>query len=148
MKLAPEIRKMMIYHLSHYEKYKKELATQYMLMIPSPTAQLTGMPSAGEPGRTTENIAIRIADNAYIIELVRRINAIEYVLSRMSKEDRSLIEMCYIRKSHTVQGAAIQLHMSERSAYYHCTLILTALAEELAQIPRRLDLQKNCSFRG
>lgn len=116
--------------------YKHELNICLNDALPSNTAQLTHERKARNGvGRGVENNSISLAENAYLREIEKSVNAIEYVVGRLTDENRKLVEMVYFRATHTITGAGIELNMSQRTAYRHADAILTALAMELGLIP-------------
>ncbi|MBQ0167477.1 MAG: hypothetical protein KBT02_10270 [Treponema sp.] len=135
--LPPAIRGIVRFRLEHYHSYKQQLNSFFNDLLPSNTAQLSHERKAhnGE-NRAVENNAITIAESAYILEIEKSVNAIEYVVSRLTEEDRKLVEMVYWRATHSLTGAGVILNMSQRTAYRHADAILTALAIEMGLVPR------------
>lgn len=134
--LPPEIRGIVRYRLEHYHMNKQELTNFYNEHINSKTAQLSHERKArGGVNRTTENEAMRFVENTYLREIEKSVTAIEYVINRLTVEDRKLVEMVYWRNSHTITGAGMELSMSQRTAYRHADMILKALAVEMGLLP-------------
>lgn len=134
--LPPEIRGIVKYRLEHYHVNKRELVNCLNDIMHSNTAQLTHERKARSGvSRTVENNALTLADSAYLREIEKSVNAIEYVLARLTDEDRKLVEMVYWRATHTLTGAGLELNMSQRTAYRHADAILTALAIEMGLMP-------------
>lgn len=85
------------------------------------TASLSGMPGGSDVSRGTESVAIRelpyTKQREY--ESVRR--AVAYTKKLGTGEDRiELIDMVFWKRSHTLNGAAYKLNLSERTAQrYH-----------------------------
>ena len=69
-----------------------------------------GRPS--EPGRTTEAAALRQLTEPEQAEL----DAIEQAISLSTPETMELIRLVFWQQSHTLSGAALQLHLSYMSA--------------------------------
>lgn len=72
-------------------------------------------PQAGhssQPSRTTETAALRQLTGKEQEELY----AVEAAIAASSAETVQLIRMVFWRRSHTLQGAALELHLSYRSA--------------------------------
>lgn len=82
------------------------------------TASLSGMPHGGEPGRSTEDAALRQLPAAQ----QRRLDAVEQavVISSQLTSGPSrvkLVEMVYFTRRFTVEGAAMQIPISVRQAW-------------------------------
>lgn len=135
--LPPEIRGIVKYRLEHYHMYKHELSIYLNDELPSNTAQLTHERKARNGvSREVENKSISMAENAYLREIEKNVNAIEYVFERLTDENKKLVEMVYFRATHTLTGAGIELNMSQRTAYRHADAIIKALALEMGLIPQ------------
>ena len=81
------------------------------------TASLSGMPHGGEPGRSTEDAALRQLPAAQ----QRRLDAVEQavVISSQLTSGPSrvkLVEMVYFTRRFTVEGAAMQIPCSVQTA--------------------------------
>lgn len=75
------------------------------------------MPGDGGAHRTVESIAIRElpGDDQLEYEAVKR--AVDETSRRSDgKERQQLIDMVFWKQTHTINGAAIALHVSERTA--------------------------------
>ncbi len=137
--MPPEIRGIIKYRLEHYHLHRQELASTFSDLLPSNTAQLTHERKAhSNVSRNVEDIAVSIAENTYLREIEKSVNAIEYVVTRLSDEDKKIIELVYWRKTHTLTGAGTALNMSRRTVYRHADGILTALAKEMGLMPAML----------
>ena len=85
------------------------------------TASSTGLPGAGNYTRTTENTALRQLPRAR----QRELDAVEKAISKTrllrSGSDRlKVIDLVLWKGSHKIDGAAMQLHISEDTAkLYH-----------------------------
>lgn len=82
------------------------------------TASLSGLPHGGEPGRSTEDAALRQLPAAQ----QRRLDAVEQavVISSQLTSGPSrvkLVEMVYFTRRFTVEGAAMQIPISVRQAW-------------------------------
>lgn len=80
-------------------------------------AKYSGEPSGGGASRSTEEIAIRDLPPAEA-SLVDAISSALDEVSRRRDGDYivRLIDLVYFRQTHTIQGAAAVLHMSEKTA--------------------------------
>lgn len=81
------------------------------------TAKYSGEPTGGGATRATEDIALRDLPPAE----AAIVDAIESALDEISRRRDGdciirLIDLIYFRQSHTLQGAAMALNMSERTA--------------------------------
>lgn len=71
----------------------------------------------------------------YALELERSVQAVGYVLERLGREDRELVELVCWRKSHSVEGAAEKLHLSRSAAYRRLDRVLGEIGAELGIVP-------------
>lgn len=134
-KLDARVRAYVEYQIEHYKEHKRNLAEYRDAIMPSSTPNYSGAGGGGSgEARPTEKLGIKLATDEYINEQLRILNAIEKVLASLSKEDRRMIDLIYWRRSHTVTGAAMVLHMSGVTAYRHVNAILRAVAAELGFI--------------
>lgn len=100
-------------------------------LIPSPTPSYSPTIGSYEAQRSTENIALKILTDSYIIQLQKSCDAIERVISRLDKEDYQLVDIVFWKRSYSIMGAAQITHMSQATAYRHIDIILSAIAAEL-----------------
>lgn len=77
---------------------------------------------------------MQISSSAYIRNLEQTVKAIQYVIERLDDTDLRLIELVYFKGTHTVDGAAMIVNLSSRTAYRHINRVLTAVALELGLI--------------
>lgn len=88
------------------------------LQTQSVTPSLSGMPSGGEPGRSTEDAALR--QLPYTQQ--RRLDAVEQAVSISSNLTSGLsrvrlIELVYFQRRYTIEGAAMQIPCSVQTAW-------------------------------
>lgn len=101
-----------------YPQLRRQLAD---LRSQSVTPALEGMPHGGEPGRSTEDAALRELPYAQ----QRRLEAVEYALAVIADFSNGpsrvrLVELCYFQpygRRFLVEGAAMQIPVSVRQAY-------------------------------
>lgn len=98
-----------------YPRLMRELRELQAMPV---TASLSGMPHGGEPGRSTEDTALRQLPAAQ----QRRLDAVEQavVISSQLTSGPSrvkLVEMVYFTRRFTVEGAAMQIPISVRQAW-------------------------------
>lgn len=133
--LQPRVRDFVAWQLEHYRDNKMQLEEYKRDMIPSPTPTYGGTGGHGnEAHRSTEDIVERISSSAYIRNLEQTVKAIDYVIGRLDATDLRLIELVYFKGTHTVEGAAMIVNLSGRTAYRHINNVLTAVAMELGLI--------------
>lgn len=134
--LTPKIKGIVEWQLQHYNDDKRQIEQLKNDMVPSPTVgySLTGGVSGGETSRTTENVAVRISTNPYIMQTERSCKAIERVLERCNDTDLKLVDLVYWKQSYTVEGAGMKLNMSTATAYRHINNILSAVAAEIGYV--------------
>ena len=91
------------------------------LQAQSITPNLSGMPGGGEPGRSTEDAALRQLPWTQ----QRRLDAVEQALAVIADFSNGpsrvrLVELCYFQpygRRFLVEGAAMQIPVSVRQAY-------------------------------
>lgn len=134
--LNPRIKGIVEWQLEHYAEDKRQLEETKRDMIPSPTASysLTGGVSGGDTNRTTENVAVRIATNPYIMQTERSCTAIERVISGCNETDIKLIDLVYWKRTYTVEGAAMKCGMHTATAYRHINDVLATIALEIGYV--------------
>lgn len=97
-----------------YPKLRRELRD---LQAQAVTPSLSGMPHGGEPGRSTEDAALRQLP----YEQQRRLDAVEQAVAISSQLTSGLsrvklIEMVYFIRRYTLEGAAMQIPCDVRTA--------------------------------
>ncbi len=97
-----------------YPRLRQELRD---LQAQSVTPSLSGMPSGGEPGRSTEDAALRQLPWTQ----QRRLDAVEQALDVSSRLTSGLsrvklIELVYFTRRYTLEGAAMQIPCSVQTA--------------------------------
>ena len=133
--LQPRVRDFVAWQLEHYQTNRAQLESIKRDLIPSPTPNYGGSEGhSTEAHRTTEDIMVQISSSAYVRNLEQTVKAIQYVIDRLDDTDLRLIELVYFRGSHTVDGAAMIVNLSSRTAYRHINNVLTAVALELGLI--------------
>ena len=88
------------------------------LQRPSLSSGTDGMPGGSEPGRSTEQLALRTLPPVEQREHDAVEEAIRRTKERTDGRDRlRVIELVHWKGSHTITGAAEAVHVSERAAY-------------------------------
>lgn len=130
--LAQKVKDWVAWQLEHYHEDKKQLEQYKNDMIPSPIASysLAGGCGSGSVSQPTENLAIKMATSAYIIEIERNIATIDRVLSVLSETDKQLIDLVYWKRTYTIAGAGMKVGLSTSKAYQHINNILGLIALE------------------
>ncbi len=98
-----------------YPKLQRDLRD---LQAQSVTRNMNGMPGGGEPGRSTEDAALRQLPYAQ----QRRLDAVEQAVSISSNLTSGLsrvrlIELVYFQRKYTIEGAAMQIPCSVQTAW-------------------------------
>lgn len=98
-----------------YPKLKRDLRD---LQAQSVTPNMNGMPGGGEPGRSTEDAALRQLPYAQ----QRRLDAVEQAVDVSSRLTSGLsrvrlIELVYFQRKYTIEGAAMQIPCSVQTAW-------------------------------
>ena len=98
--------------------YPEHRARLRELQRPSLVPGTGGMPGSSEPGRSTEQLALRTLleaeqrDHDAVQAAIRRTRALAD-----GKDRLRIIELVHWKGSHTVTGAAAVVHVSVRTAY-------------------------------
>lgn len=134
--LAPKVRGFVEWQLERYHEDKKQLEQFKNDLIPSATASysLAGGVSNGSVSNPTESIGIKMVTSPYILSTERSCLAIERVLDGLNETDKKLIDLVYWKRAYTITGAAIKLHMGERTGYNHINNILGLIALEMGLV--------------
>ena len=98
-----------------YPKLKSDLRD---IQAQSVTPNMNGIPGGGEPGRSTEDAALRQLPYAQ----QRRLDAVEQAVSISSNLTSGLsrvrlIELVYFQRKYTIEGAAMQIPCSVQTAW-------------------------------
>lgn len=130
-KLPLEIKNMVEYYLCHINQIKKELSSYKLDMIPSPVPSYSGMPGSADPeSRPTEKLAVKISTDVYVLNCQRIIEAYDRMYKKQDKINRDLIKLVFTKQEKTVEGAAIELHLSKTAGYDRIRNILWCFAVE------------------
>ena len=133
--LNPQVKDFVEYKLEHIKEIEKDLAMYKREMIPSAVPSYSGMPGGGGgESRPSENVAVRMTTDAFANEAEKTVRAYHRVLDSLDPVDKKLIDMCYWKRSHNKEGAAVILHISKTNAYDRINGILFALAQEMGYI--------------
>ena len=133
--LAEPIRDYTIWILKHYSQTKAELEAYKNSLIPSPITKYNAEPggSAGEH-RPTEMLAYKLMTDVYGRNQEQVIHALDSVLAQTDPDTRKLIDLLYWKNTHSIEGAALVLNWSRKTAYNKLNAVLTAIALELGLI--------------
>lgn len=116
-----ELKRFIKWQLGHYPVDRRRLRDHAALK-----GEL-GRSGLGTPG-----------EERYYTELERTLRAVDAALDRLPEEDRALIDLVFMKKSHSVDGAAGALNYSRSAAYRHIDSALTEIARELGYLPERI----------
>lgn len=115
------------YMIRVYPKHCTELNDLHEQSI---TAAYSGMPSSGAAHRTTESSAIRELPSNDQREYAAVKRAIDDTKRKADGTERlRLIDMVFWRQTHTINGAADVLHVSERTAREWHRMFIWSVAE-------------------
>lgn len=98
--------------------YPELLKKESGIKVTSTTPNYSGMPSAHAASRTTENTALRELppDEQRDLDAVRK--AIDTTRRYRNGDLRlRLVDLCYWKDTHTVEGAALVIHISTDTAH-------------------------------
>lgn len=132
--LNSQIRGYIEWQLEHYHDDKRQLEEHKRDMMPQVTPNYS--PQTGGTGisNPTESAAIRMLTSQYIGSLERSTAAITRVLAGLDDTDKQMVDLVYWKRSHTIEGAGMKVHLSRRSAYRHVNNILYQIAVELGLV--------------
>ena len=132
--LPHKVKKYIEYELEHFYENKKNLREieESMISLNSPSLTFNG--NGGEISKPTEKNAIKIASSLYIKKTDETIHKIEKVINGLDDLDKNLINLVYFRKTHTVTGAGMKVHLDKSAAYNHINKILGLIAIEMGLI--------------
>lgn len=104
-------------------------------MIPSSIPKYGPQTGGFDPEqRPTEDVAVRIANNDYILQLERTVIAIGSVYDRLSAGDQELVRMRYWSGDLTPEGIAYRLNIDKATFYYRLNNILVEIARRLGLV--------------
>ncbi len=105
-------------------------------MIPSQISQYGPREGGGfDPEqRPTEEIAVKIAADRYILQLELTVAAIDSVVNTLSDLDKELLRLKYWDGKLTPEGIALKLHMDKVTMYRHLNVILTEIGRRLGYV--------------
>lgn len=134
--IPAKIKSTVEWQLEHYHGDKRQLEGYWRDMIPSATQgySLTAGVDGGEPGRTTEDITMRISSSPYLRMIELSCNAIETALASFDDTDKKLIDLVYWRREFTITGAGMKVGLSQSGAYKRINKILAAIAYEMGYV--------------
>lgn len=134
--LSSHVKDWVEWRLIHYHEDKRQLEESRNDMIPNamPSYSLTGGVQGGQTSDPTQNAALRMATNQYLLETGQTINAIGRVLACCDKTDIALIDLVYWKRAYSVPGAAMVVSLSQNAAYKRINNILCAIALEIGYV--------------
>lgn len=143
--LPSDIKKFIEYKLSHLSETERYLQEYKRALMPSSTpAYSAAMGGSSGESRPCENLAIKMASDAYIIETEKTIRIIQKILDDLNETDHALIKLVYINRSKlTKEGAALRCNVSKSAAYERINAVLWAIAFELGYVNISTVSKKN-----
>lgn len=133
--ITTEVRNFIEYQLSYYPENRKQLETIKADMIPSSIPKYGPQTGGFNPEqRPTEDTAVKIVSDIYILQLEHTVNAISSVLEKLGKEDMELIRLKYWSGELTPEGIALKLNIGIATFYRRLNTILTQIGIRLGYI--------------
>ena len=132
--LSLKIKGFVEWQLEHYHEDKRQLNEYKQSMMPTCTANYSGMSGGSGPSDPTGSATERILMSQYIQTTERSIAAVERTLSACDECTLRLIDLVYWRRTHTVVGAAIKCHIGKTAAYDRINGALCLLALEMGLV--------------
>ena len=126
--------KMIESELYCYKESKKYLDELREEIIEGSAAQEAGVAvQSGTTSNVTMNKAIKLASSIEMLEVERRLRAIEKVLGLLEKDDKKLrlVQMKYFERRYTDIGIALELSISERTFYNWRKYIIQLIGQQL-----------------
>lgn len=117
-----------------YYESKKYLEEMREEILEGSSGQEIGVAvQSGTIGNTTMNKAIKLASSREILEVERRLRAIDKVLGLLERDEKKLrlVQMKYFERRYTDIGIALELDISERTFYNWRKDIIKLIAEQL-----------------
>ena len=132
--LSPKIKGYVEWQLEHYHEDKRQLNEYKQSMMPTCTANYSGMSGGSGPSDPTGQAAERLLMSQYIQTTERNIAAVERTLLDCDECTMKLIDLVYWRRTHTVEGAGNKVGMSTATAYRRVNGVLCLLAMEMGLV--------------
>ena len=149
--LTQRIRGMVEWKLEHYLEDKKQIEEYKRDMMPSFTGKLPYehkdkkqetevfglnplLIKGNDTGRPTEETALKLTTNAYLIETERSIQAIDRVLKSCDNTDKQLIRLIYWERSYNAVGAGVKIGLTKTPTYSRINNIICKIALELGYV--------------
>lgn len=130
MEINKNIRNYVEWELREYHENKKQIE-QYRKSIIMASPSRDGQPRGTDIAKPTEWMGATLADSMYLKRIEESVRAIEKTLKKLSAEKLKFIDLVYWKQSHTIMGAALCLHVTERTAYRWSKAIAFSLALEM-----------------
>jgi RinA family phage transcriptional activator len=134
--LNSDVRNFVEYQIRYFPENKRQLESMKTDRIPSAIPKYG--PQAGgsfnSEARPSEETAIRIMSDRYIMQLEYTVKSIDSVLNKLNDLDMELIRLKYWNGSLTPEGIAMKLHMSRATVYNRLNNILVEIARRLGYI--------------
>ena len=133
--LPPDIKRFVEYKLEHLQETERMMKEYRKALMPSQVPSYSGMPGggSGEP-RPAENIAIKLTTDQFLIEAEKTVHVIREITDRLDPVDKKIVLLCYWKKSHSKEGAALACHLSKTAVYDRINTILFRIALELGYV--------------
>ena len=130
------IRSTVEWQLRNFRQDKRQLEKYKAELIPSGVQgySLTAGVDGGEAKRSTEEVAMRIAETPYIKRIEVTVAAIDKVIRSLDKKELHLVELVYWRQEYNIEGAALIVGFSRSAAYRHINRILAEIAYQMGYI--------------
>ena len=127
-------KKIAEYHLANYQNEKRELEQLENELVPLPITRYDLVGHSTDISRTTETTAIKLLYTPYVRRMATGIEAVEKALQYADDTDMKIITLVYWKKSHSVEGAAMEAFIGKSDAYYRINKILAVVAYFLGYI--------------
>ena len=133
--LPPDIKRFVEYKLENIKEIEMQLAEYRKSLMPSSVPSYSGM-SGGNSGesRPAENVAVKLTTDQFIVESEKTIRIIRAVTDNCDPIDKKIITLCYWKKSHNKEGAALVCHLSKSAVYDRINNILFRIALDLGYV--------------
>lgn len=131
--MHPRIRDFIEFQIECCPQNEKLLTDLKQSMMPRLTPNY-GVSSrvSGNISRPTEETALRIISDTYLLQLELSINAVRSVYNRLAPEDQELIKMMYwSNTTYNADGIAMKLCMSRTTVYERLNNIIVEIGRRL-----------------
>ena len=134
-KLPQDVKRFVEYKLEHLQETERMMNEYRKSFMPSSVPYYNGMSGgrSGEP-RPCENIALKLTTDQFLNDCEKTVRVIRGITDKLDPTDKKLITICYWKKSHSKEGAALACHLSKTAVYDRINTILFKIAVDMGYV--------------